>query len=140
VQFSPPDGFAAECDGNLVTEGVRCEAGILTTKKVAVFNFYAIPENYRTQTADNEETAGVIVRRQRRATSAELLPAIMFLALQSCGDQEGQGEARIAAFYLDISWIKQKLPTAPNTLTQTPSHVSQFKQLADLISQATPWR
>ncbi len=56
VQFHPTGMvWPPSVMGILVTEGVRGEGGILTDKDGKRFMFDAIPENYRTQTADNQE-------------------------------------------------------------------------------------
>src|SRR5207249_9739944 len=56
VQFHPTGMvWPPSVMGILVTEGVRGEGGILTNKEGKRFMFDAIPENYRSQTADNEE-------------------------------------------------------------------------------------
>src|SRR6267378_3085212 len=66
VQFHPTGMvWPPSVMGILVTEGVRGEGGILTNKEGRRFMFDAIPENYRTQTADNEEEGCVIVRATR---------------------------------------------------------------------------
>ncbi|MCI0657813.1 MAG: FAD-binding protein, partial [Acidobacteria bacterium] len=56
VQFHPTGMvWPPSVQGILVTEGVRGEGGILLNKDQKRFMFDDIPENYRTQTADNEE-------------------------------------------------------------------------------------
>src|SRR6202045_2572296 len=56
VQFHPTGMvWPPSVMGILVTEGVRGEGGILTNKEGRRFMFDEIPENYRAQTADNEE-------------------------------------------------------------------------------------
>ncbi len=56
VQFHPTGMvWPPSVCGILVTEGVRGEGGILTNKDGRRFMFDSIPENYRAQTADNEE-------------------------------------------------------------------------------------
>src|SRR5947199_341648 len=56
VQFHPTGMvWPPSVMGILVTEGVRGEGGILTNQEGRRFMFDEIPENYRAQTADNEE-------------------------------------------------------------------------------------
>src|SRR5881227_3449595 len=56
IQFHPTGMvWPPSVMGILVTEGVRGDGGILTNKNGRRFMFDDIPENYRTQTADNEE-------------------------------------------------------------------------------------
>src|SRR5204863_8798668 len=56
VQFHPTGMvWPPSVQGILVTEGVRGEGGVLLNKEGRRFLFDAIPENYRSQTADNEE-------------------------------------------------------------------------------------
>src|SRR5205823_4625930 len=56
IQFHPTGMvWPPSVMGILVTEGVRGEGGILTNKEGRRFMFDEIPENYRSQTADNEE-------------------------------------------------------------------------------------
>src|SRR3981189_3356128 len=56
IQFHPTGMvWPPSVMGILVTEGVRGEGGILTNADGKRFMFEAIPENYRHQTADNEE-------------------------------------------------------------------------------------
>src|SRR5213082_2962714 len=56
VQFHPTGMiWPPSVMGILVTEGVRGEGGILTNSEGKRFMFDSIPENYRTQTADNSE-------------------------------------------------------------------------------------
>ena len=56
VQFHPTGMvWPPSVQGILVTEGVRGEGGVLRNKDGRRFMFDDIPENYRAQTADNEE-------------------------------------------------------------------------------------
>ena len=56
VQFHPTGMvWPPSVRGILVTEGVRGEGGVLRNKEGRRFMFDDIPENYRAQTADNEE-------------------------------------------------------------------------------------
>src|SRR5205807_715065 len=56
VQFHPTGMvWPPSVRGILVTEGVRGEGGVLTNSKGDRFMFGDIPENYRTQTAKDEE-------------------------------------------------------------------------------------
>ena len=56
VQFHPTGMvWPPSVRGILVTEGVRGEGGVLRNKDGRRFMFDDIPENYRSQTADNEE-------------------------------------------------------------------------------------
>ena len=56
VQFHPTGMiWPPSVRGILVTEGVRGEGGVLKNKEGRRFMFDDIPENYRAQTADNEE-------------------------------------------------------------------------------------
>src|SRR6202007_2044650 len=56
VQFHPTGMiWPPSVQGILVTEGVRGDGGILLNKDGRRFMFDDIPENYRSQTADNED-------------------------------------------------------------------------------------
>src|SRR3954447_7461483 len=56
IQFHPTGMvWPPSVMGILVTEGVRGEGGILTNADGKRFMFDFIPDNYKTQTADNEE-------------------------------------------------------------------------------------
>ena len=96
------------------------------------FMFDDIPENYRSQTADNEEegwryTPG----RQERAPAAGAADARPRRALHRArGASEGRGSPHGGVF-LDIAWIKEKLPNAAEHIKKKlPSMYHQFKELA----------
>src|SRR5216110_2967311 len=134
VQFHPTGMvWPPSVMGILVTEGVRGEGGILTNKEGRRFMFDAIPENYRAQTADNEEEGWLYCQGSKDARRPpELLTRDHVSRCIVREIKEGRGSPH-GGVYLDISWIKQKLPNAAEHIKRKlPSMYHQFKQLADI--------
>ena len=134
VQFHPTGMvWPPSVMGILVTEGVRGEGGILTNKEGRRFMFDAIPENYRAQTADNEEEGWRYCQGAKDARRPpELLTRDHVSRCIVREIKEGRGSPH-GGVYLDISWIKQKLPNAAEHIKRKlPSMYHQFKQLADI--------
>ena len=134
VQFHPTGMvWPPSVMGILVTEGVRGEGGILTNKQGRRFMFDAIPENYRAQTADNEEEGWRYCQGSKDARRPpELLTRDHVSRCIVREIKEGRGSPH-GGVYLDISWIKQKLPNAAEHIKRKlPSMYHQFKQLADI--------
>jgi succinate dehydrogenase / fumarate reductase flavoprotein subunit len=134
VQFHPTGMvWPPSVMGILVTEGVRGEGGILTNKEGKRFMFEAIPENYRAQTADNEEEGWRYCQGHKDARRPpELLTRDHVSRCIVREIKEGRGSPHGGVF-LDISWIKQKLPNAGEHIKRKlPSMYHQFKQLADI--------
>jgi succinate dehydrogenase / fumarate reductase, flavoprotein subunit len=134
VQFHPtgmvwPPGVM----GILVTEGVRGDGGILTNSEGRRFMFDDIPENYKAQTADNEEEGWRYCQGDKNARRPpELLTRDHVSRCIVREIKEGRGSPHGGVF-LDISWIKQKLPNAAEYIKRKlPSMYHQFKQLADI--------
>ena len=134
VQFHPTGMvWPPSVMGILVTEGVRGEGGILTNKQGRRFMFDAIPENYRAHTADSEEEGwrycqgGKDARRPPELLTRDHVSRCIVREIK-----EGRGSPHGGVF-LDISWIKQKLPNAAEHIKRKlPSMYHQFKQLADI--------
>jgi succinate dehydrogenase / fumarate reductase, flavoprotein subunit len=134
VQFHPTGMvWPPSVMGILVTEGVRGEGGIMTNKDGKRFMFDAIPENYRAQTADNEEEGWRYCQGDKNARRPpELLTRDHVSRCIVREIKEGRGSPHGGVF-LDISWIKQKLPNAAEHIKRKlPSMYHQFKQLADI--------
>ncbi len=134
IQFHPTGMvWPPSVIGILVTEGVRGEGGILTNKDGRRFMFDAIPENYRAQTADNEEEGWRYCQGSKDARRPpELLTRDHVSRCIVREIKEGRGSPH-GGVYLDISWIKQKLPNAAEHIKRKlPSMYHQFKQLADI--------
>jgi len=119
--------------GILVTEGVRGEGGILTNNQGRRFMFDEIPEAYRAHTADNEEEGWRYCQGHKDARRPpELLTRDHVSRCIVREIKEGRGSPHGGVF-LDISWIKQKLPNAAEHIKRKlPSMYHQFKQLADI--------
>ncbi len=134
VQFHPTGMvWPPSVCGILVTEGVRGEGGILTNKEGRRFMFDQIPENYRAQTADNEEEGWRYCQGDKNARRPpELLTRDHIARCIVREIKEGRGSPH-GGVYLDIAWIKQKLPKAADYIKRKlPSMYHQFKQLADI--------
>jgi succinate dehydrogenase / fumarate reductase flavoprotein subunit len=134
VQFHPTGMvWPPSVMGILVTEGVRGEGGILTNKEGKRFMFEAIPENYRHQTADNEEEGWRYCQGHKDARRPpELLTRDHVSRCIVREIKEGRGSPHGGVF-LDISWIKQKMANADEHIKRKlPSMYHQFKQLADI--------
>ncbi len=134
IQFHPTGMvWPPSVMGILVTEGVRGEGGILTNNEGRRFMFDAIPENYRAQTADNEEEGWRYCQGAKDARRPpELLTRDHVSRCIVREIKEGRGSPH-GGVYLDISWIKQKLPNAAEYIKRKlPSMYHQFKQLADI--------
>src|SRR5881409_917263 len=134
VQFHPTGMvWPPSVSGILVTEGVRGEGGILKNNQGRRFMFDDIPENYRAQTADNEEEGW---RYTQGDKSARRPPELLTRDhVSRCIVREikaGRGSPH-GGVYLDISWIKARLPDAAEHIKKKlPSMYHQFKQLADI--------
>jgi succinate dehydrogenase / fumarate reductase flavoprotein subunit len=140
VQFHPTGMvWPPSVRGILVTEGVRGEGGILVNREGKRFMFDDIPENYRSQTADNEEEGWRYVQGDKNARRPpELLTRDHVARCIMREVREGRGSPHGGVF-LDISWIKAKLPNAPEHIRKKlPSMYHQFKQLADIDITTEP--
>src|SRR5438477_2217682 len=134
VQFHPTGMvWPPSVMGILVTEGVRGEGGILTNNQGRRFMFDEIPEAYRAHTADNEEEGWRYCQGHKDARRPpELLTRDHVSRCIVREIKEGRGSPH-GGVYLDISWIKQKIPNAAEHIKRKlPSMYHQFKQLADI--------
>jgi succinate dehydrogenase / fumarate reductase flavoprotein subunit len=140
VQFHPTGMiWPPSVRGILVTEGVRGEGGVLRNRHGRRFMFDDIPENYRSQTADSEEEGWRYTQGDKSARRPpELLTRDHVARCILREVREGRGSPHGGVF-LDISWIREKLPDAPkHIIRKLPSMYHQFKQLADIDITTTP--
>src|ERR1700761_1503654 len=134
VQFHPTGMiWPPSVAGILVTEGVRGEGGVLKNKNGRRFMFDDIPDNYRSQTADNEDEGWRYTQGDRNARRPpELLTRDHVARCIVREVREGRGSPH-GGVYLDIAWIKDRLPKgAEHIQRKLPSMYHQFKQLADV--------
>jgi succinate dehydrogenase / fumarate reductase, flavoprotein subunit len=130
----PPGGR-----GLLVTEGVRGEGGVLRNNRGERFMFRDIPENYRASTAETEEEGWRYTQGDRNARRPPELLTRDHLARCIVREvREGRGSPH-GGVYLDIAWIKEKIPNAESHIQRKlPSMVQQFKELADIDITRVP--
>ena len=134
VQFHPTGMiWPPSVSGILVTEAVRGEGGVLRNSEGRRFMFDDIPDNYRPQTADNEDEGW---RYTQGDKSARRPPELLTRDhVSRCINREvkaGRGSPHGGVF-LDIAWIKARIPnSAEHIKKKLPSMYHQFKQLADL--------
>src|SRR5437868_10593254 len=134
VQFHPTGMvWPISVRGLLVTEGVRGEGGVLRNSEGKRFMFDDIPDLYKAQTADNEEEGWRYCMGDKNARRPpELLTRDHVARCIVREIKEGRGSPH-GGVYLDIAWIKQKLPNAFDYIKRKlPSMYHQFKQLADI--------
>jgi succinate dehydrogenase / fumarate reductase, flavoprotein subunit len=134
IQFHPTGMvWPPSVMGILVTEGVRGEGGILLNNDGKRFMFESIPGSYQAQTADNEEEGWRYCQGHKDARRPpELLTRDHVSRCIVREIKEGRGSPH-GGVYLDISWIKQKMPNAAEHIKRKlPSMYHQFKQLADI--------
>jgi succinate dehydrogenase / fumarate reductase flavoprotein subunit len=140
VQFHPTGMvWPPSVKGILVTEGVRGEGGVLRNSQGRRFMFDDIPDNYRSQTADNPEEGWRYTQGDKNARRPpELLTRDHVARCIMREVREGRGTPH-GGVYLDISWIKEKIPNAAEHIRRKlPSMYHQFKELAGLDITTTP--
>ncbi|HKF67389.1 MAG TPA: fumarate reductase/succinate dehydrogenase flavoprotein subunit [Vicinamibacterales bacterium] len=134
VQFHPTGMiWPPSVRGILVTEGVRGDGGVLKNSEGRRFMFDDIPDNYKSQTADTPEEGWRYTQGDKTARRPpELLTRDHVARCIMREVKAGRGSPH-GGVYLDISWIKEKLPNAPEYIKRKlPSMYHQFKQLADI--------
>ena len=140
IQFHPTGMvWPPSVRGILVTEGVRGEGGILRNSEGKRFMFDDIPDNYKDQTADNEEEGWRYVTGDKNARRPpELLTRDHVARCIMREVKAGRGSPHGGVF-LDIAWIKEKIQNAPEHIKKKlPSMYHQFKQLANLDITTEP--
>jgi succinate dehydrogenase / fumarate reductase flavoprotein subunit len=134
VQFHPTGMvWPPSVQGILVTEAVRGEGGVLLNSQGRRFLFDDIPENYKAQTASDEEEGWRYTQGDKSARRPpELLTRDHVARCIVREIREGRGSPHGGVF-LDITWIKKKLPDAEAVIKKKlPSMYHQFMKLADI--------
>jgi succinate dehydrogenase / fumarate reductase flavoprotein subunit len=134
VQFHPTGMvWPPSVRGILVTESVRGEGGVLRNNQGERFMFKDIPPLYKDQTADNPEEGWRYTQSDKNARRPpELLTRDHVARCIVREVKEGRGSPH-GGVYLDISWIKEKLPNAPEHIKRKlPSMYHQFKELGNI--------
>jgi len=134
VQFHPTGMiWPPSVMGLLVTEGVRGEGGVLRNNEGKRFMFADIPDAYKSQTADNPEEGWRYTQGDKNARRPpELLTRDHVSRCIVDEVKAGRGSPH-GGVYLDISWIKEKIPNAAEHIKKKlPSMYHQFMQLANL--------
>ncbi len=134
VQFHPTGMvWPPSVRGILVTEGVRGEGGILKNKEGRRFMFDDIPDNYKPQTADNEEEGWRYTQGDKTAKRPpELLTRDHVARCIVREIKAGRGSPHGGVF-LDIAWIKAKIKDSEAHIKKKlPSMYHQFIKLANV--------
>jgi succinate dehydrogenase flavoprotein subunit len=140
IQFHPTGMvWPPSVQGILVTEGVRGEGGVLRNSEGRRFMFDDVPENYRSQTADNPDEGWRYTQGDKNARRPpELLTRDHVARCIMREVKAGRGSPHGGVF-LDIAWIKERIPNAPDHIRKKlPSMYHQFKELAGLDITTTP--
>ncbi len=140
LQFHPTGMiWPTSVAGILVTEGVRGEGGVLRNSEGKRFLFDGIPDAYKSSTADNEEEGWRYTQGDKNARRPpELLTRDHVARMIVKEIREGRGSPHGGVF-LDISWIKQKLPGGEEHIKRKlPSMYHQFMKLANVDITKVP--
>ncbi len=134
IQFHPTGMiWPPSVKGILVTESVRGEGGVLRNKDGKRFMYDDIPDNYKSQTSTDPEEGWRYTQNDKNAKRPpELLTRDHVARCINREVKAGRGSPHGGVF-LDISWIKEKIPNAPEHIKRKlPSMYHQFMQLANL--------
>jgi len=134
IQFHPTGMvWPPSVRGILVTEGVRGEGGVLRNSEGRRFMFDDIPDNYKPQTAADEEEGWRYTQNDKSARRPpELLTRDHVARCINREVKAGRGSPHGGVF-LDIAWIKEKIKDSETHIKRKlPSMYHQFKELADL--------
>jgi succinate dehydrogenase / fumarate reductase flavoprotein subunit len=134
VQFHPTGMvWPPSVRGILVTEGVRGEGGVLRNRDGKRFMFDDIPDNYKGQTAKDEEEGWRYVTGDKTANRPpELLTRDHVARCINREVKAGRGSPHGGVF-LDIAWIKSKIKNSEEHIKKKlPSMYHQFHTLAGL--------
>src|SRR5277367_2034942 len=134
IQFHPMGMiWPPSVQGLLVTEAVRGEGGVLRNKDGKRFMFDDIPDNYKSQTSSDPEEGWRYTQGDKNARRPpELLTRDHVARCINREVKAGRGSPH-GGVYLDISWIKEKIPNAAEHIKRKlPSMYHQFMQLANL--------
>ena len=134
VQFHPTGMvWPPSVRGILVTEGVRGEGGVLRNSEGQRFMFDDIPDDYKAQTADNEEEGWRYTQGDKNARRPpELLTRDHVARCINREVKAGRGSPHGGVF-LDIAWIKEKHSERGGThQAQAAQHVSPVQAAGDI--------
>ncbi len=144
IQFHPTGMiWPPSVRGILVTEGVRGEGGCLRNNKGQRFMFQDIPDNYKPQTADNEEEGylyciGAQYQGKDSRRPAELLTRDHVARCIRREVREGRGSPHGGVFLelqSFVNWYAQRKPglnKAEHIKKKLPSMYHQFKELGNI--------
>jgi succinate dehydrogenase / fumarate reductase flavoprotein subunit len=112
---------------------------VLRNSQGTRFMFDDIPENYRSQTADNPEEGWRYTQGDKNARRPpELLTRDHVARCIMREIKAGRGSPHGGVF-LDIAWIKERIANAPDHIRKKlPSMYHQFKELAGIDITTTP--
>lgn len=149
IQFHPTGMvWPLSVRGILVTEGVRGEGGCLRNSEGKRFMFGDIPDNYKPQTADNEEEGFLYVLGQKFQGKDSRRPPELLTRdhVARCIMREvkaGRGSPHGGVFLeLDTfaQWMSKRgsFSAAEHWKKKLPSMYHQFKELANVDITKTP--
>ncbi len=132
VQFHPTGMvWPPSVRGILVTEGVRGEGGRLLNSKGERFMFNDIPDLYKNQVAKDAAEGWRYVEGDKSANRPPELLTRDHVARCINREVKGGRGSPHGGVFLDIAWIKEKLPNAAEHIRKKlPSMYHQFITLA----------